>query len=115
MRIETAPVLSKLMMHTGPYDIALGKQELLQMAASENEIRREKSLVFERNRKTYEKQQEVSDELLNQLSELQRKHIREELELWEKGEESKGKPKPSLDELLKRIREKYHYTDQDLI
>ena len=43
--IETGPVLSKLIMSTGPYDLALAKMELLQMAASEDEIRREKELI----------------------------------------------------------------------
>ena len=41
--IEIGPVLSKLMMPLGPYDIALAKEELLHMANEEGEIRKDKS------------------------------------------------------------------------
>ena len=39
MLIEAGPVLSKLIMPVGPYDLALAKEELLQMAADENSLR----------------------------------------------------------------------------
>jgi hypothetical protein len=45
--IETGPILSKLMMNTGPYDVALASFELRQMAASEDEMRQDR----ERRRK----------------------------------------------------------------
>ena len=46
--IEIGPVLSKLIMPIGPYDIALAKEELLQMAADENHIRADKELQHEK-------------------------------------------------------------------
>jgi len=46
--IELGPVLSKLIINVGPYDVALAREELLQMAASEQEIR------FERSKQNYE-------------------------------------------------------------
>ena len=46
--IETGPILSKLIMTVGPYDVALAKTELLQMATSENEMRRDKELLFDK-------------------------------------------------------------------
>src|SRR5688500_20329112 len=46
--IEIGPVLSKLIMPTGPYDIALAKEELIQMAADENDIRKDKEVRFEK-------------------------------------------------------------------
>jgi len=39
--IEIGPVLSKLIMNVGPYDLALAKTELTQMATAENEMRRD--------------------------------------------------------------------------
>ena len=48
--IEIGPVLSKLMMPLGPYDIALAKEELLHMANEEGEIRKDKVERFERRK-----------------------------------------------------------------
>jgi hypothetical protein len=39
--IETGPILSKLIMGTGPYDLALARKELIQMATEEEQMRRE--------------------------------------------------------------------------
>jgi hypothetical protein len=39
--IETGPILSKLIMGTGPYDLALARKELIQMAGEEDQMRRE--------------------------------------------------------------------------
>src|SRR5438309_4041130 len=44
--IEIGPVLSKLIMPLGPYDIALAREELIQMAADENEMRKNKEVVY---------------------------------------------------------------------
>ena len=41
--IEIGPVLSKLMMPLGPYDIALAKEEFIHMANEEGEIRKDKN------------------------------------------------------------------------
>ncbi|HEY4111778.1 DUF4407 domain-containing protein [Puia sp.] len=41
--IEIGPILSKLIMNTGPYDLALASLELRQMAASEEEMRLDKA------------------------------------------------------------------------
>lgn len=113
--IEIAPVLSKLIMQVGPYDIALAKEELLHMAESENNLRRDKSMVFDKMKNLYQKKKEVSDELVDQLTELQRKHIREELEKWEKGEAPEKNQKESMEDVIKRINEKYRYNEENLL
>ncbi|RYY93294.1 MAG: DUF4407 domain-containing protein, partial [Chitinophagaceae bacterium] len=77
--IEIGPILSKLIMPVGPYDIALAREELLQMAASENELYKGRDLLYDKKKKFYERQREVSGELVDKLTELQRKHIDEEL------------------------------------
>jgi len=43
--IEIGPILSKLIMNVGPYDVALAKTELLQMARAEDEMRSEKEQI----------------------------------------------------------------------
>ncbi|MBS1562835.1 MAG: DUF4407 domain-containing protein, partial [Bacteroidetes bacterium] len=53
MLIEIGPILSKLIMPVGPYDIALAKEELTQMAASENELRRDQELKNEKRKAYY--------------------------------------------------------------
>ena len=48
--IEIGPVLSKLIVNVGPYDVALAKEELLQMAASEHQLRTEKELLVDKHK-----------------------------------------------------------------
>ena len=113
--IEIGPVLSKLIMPVGPYDIALAKEELLQMAKDENDIRKSKEVIFEKRKVFYQKQKEMSDELVNKLTELQKKHIDQELDKWERGEWNPKDHRASMDEVLRKIKEKYQVQDEDLI
>lgn len=113
--IETGPILSKLIMPIGPYDIALAKEELLQMAEDENAMRKSKEVMFERKKIFYQKQKEMSDDLVNKLALLQKKHIDEELEKWERGEWSSKDHRASMDEVMRKIKEKYNVGEDDLI
>ncbi len=113
--IETGPIIAKLIMPVGPYDIALAKEELLQMAASENEMRRDKEVSYEKKKIFYQKQKEMSDMLVNKLSSLQEKHINEELDKWERGEWSSKDHRASMDEVMRKIKEQYQVKDNDII
>lgn len=46
--IEIGPILSKLIMNTGPYDIALARKELIQMAADEEALREDRERLMAR-------------------------------------------------------------------
>ncbi|HUR10933.1 MAG TPA: DUF4407 domain-containing protein [Flavitalea sp.] len=113
--IEIGPILSKLIMPVGPYDVALAKHELLKMAASENEMRRDKELVFDKMKGVYKQKRDLSTEFLGKLNDLQRKHMVEELEKWERGEGDEKDKRITVEELLKRIREKYKYDEENLL
>jgi hypothetical protein len=113
--IEIGPILSKLIMPIGPYDIALAREELLHMADDENEIRKSKEVLYEKRRLFYQKQKETSDMLVDKLSELQRKHIDEELDKWERGEWSAKDYKASMDEVMRKIKRQYQVGDEDLL
>ena len=113
--IEVGPILSKLIMPVGPYDIALAREELLQMAADENEMRRSKEVVYEKKKVFYKKQKEMSDDLVMKLTELQKKHIDQELDKWERGEWDPKDHRASMDEVMRKIKEKYHVGEDDLI
>jgi hypothetical protein len=113
--IETGPILSKLIMPVGPYDIALAKEELLHMAASESDIRKDKELSHERKKVFYQKQKEMSDKLVNKLSSLQEKHINEELEKWERGEWNAKDHRASMDEVMRKIKDQYQMKEDGLI
>lgn len=113
--IEIGPILSKLIMPIGPYDIALAKEELLQMAEDENAMRKSKEVTFEKRKHFYQKQKEMSEELVGKLTDLQKKHIDEELEKWERGEWSSKDHRASMDEVIRKIKEKYNVNDEDLI
>jgi len=113
--IEIGPILSKLIMPIGPYDIALAKEELLQMAEDENAMRKSKEVTFEKRKHFYQKQKEMSEELVGKLTDLQKKHIDEELEKWERGEWNPKDHRASMDEVVMKIKEKYHVNDEDLM
>lgn len=113
--IETGPIIAKLIMPVGPYDIALAKEELMQMAASENEMRKDKEVSYEKLKVFYTKQKEMSEMLVNKLSTLQEKHINEELDKWERGEWSSKDHRASMDEVMRKIKEQYQLHDRDLI
>ncbi|GAB4091438.1 DUF4407 domain-containing protein [Flaviaesturariibacter terrae] len=113
--LETGPILSKLIMPVGPYDIALAREELLQMAASENDLFKGRDLLFDKKKKFYERQREVSGELVDKLTELQKKHIDEELDKWERGEWNPKDHRASMDEVLRKIRKDYGVEDDSLL
>ena len=113
--IEVGPILSKLIMPVGPYDIALAKEELMNMAASENEMRKDKELTSEKKKAFYQKQKEVSDQLVEQMAALQKKHIDEELEKWERGDWNPKDHRASMDEVMRKIKERYKFKEEDLL
>ena len=113
--IEVGPILSKLIMPVGPYDIALAKDELMNMAASENEMRKDKELTSEKKKAFYQKQKEVSDQLVEQMAALQKKHIDEELEKWERGDWNPKDHRASMDEVMRKIKERYRFKEEDLL
>ena len=112
--IETGPILSKLIMNTGPYDLALASLELRQMAAAEDDMRRDKELRRDRKKDIDERQKAMTTELLEQLSGLQKKHVKEELDQWERGEDTIPKRMP-LEEVTKRIKERYGFRGEDVL
>ncbi|MFT3934338.1 MAG: DUF4407 domain-containing protein [Chitinophagaceae bacterium] len=113
--IEIGPILSKLIMQVGPYDIALAKEELLQMAASENDIRKDKEIAHAKKKAFYEKQKEVSGQLVDKMTALQQKHIDEELDKWERGEWNPKDHRASMDEVMRKIKERYNYNEEDIL
>ncbi|MBS1935924.1 MAG: DUF4407 domain-containing protein [Bacteroidetes bacterium] len=112
--IEISPVLSKLIMNVGPYDVALAKTELMQMAFSENEMRRDKELVFEKQKDLYKKKREATADMMDTLNALQKKHIANEIEKWERGERNTNDKLP-LDEFIKKIKEQYNYNEENIL
>ena len=112
--IEIGPVLSKLIMHTGPYDLALASFELRQMALAEDEMRRDKETRQAKKQDIYGRKKEMTAELLQKLSGLQKKHVQEELDRWERGEE-KAAPRVPLEEVAKRIKDRYNFRDEDIL
>ena len=113
--IEIGPVLSKLIMPIGPYDIALAKEELIQMAADENHIRADKEVQHEKKRAFYQKQKEMSEQLVDKLAEIQKKNIDKELDQWERGEWKPEDHRASMDEVMRKIKEQYQVKDDGIL
>jgi len=113
--IEIGPVLSKLIMPVGPYDIALAKEELTNMAAAENDMRRDKEINVEKRKAFYQRQKAMSDQLEEKMTTLQQKHIDEELDKWERGEWNPKDHRASMDEVIRKIKERYQVNEDDLL
>ena len=113
--IEVGPIISKLIMPVGPYDIALAKEELTSMAAAEEEMRRNKEVLVNKKDTWYKKQKEVSDQLVEKMTSLQQKHIDDELEKWERGEWNPRDHRASMDEVMRKIKERYQFSGEDLL
>ncbi len=109
--IETAPVLSKLIMTTGPYDLALAGVELKQMAESEEDMRRHRELMVEKKNGIYVQKKELTTELLEKLASLQKKHVQEEFDQWERGED-RIPGRMALKELTKRMKQRYDFQEE---
>ncbi|WP_205511204.1 DUF4407 domain-containing protein [Longitalea arenae] len=113
--IEVGPIISKLIMPVGPYDIALAKEELTSMAAAEEEMRRNKEMLVDKKNTWYKKQKEVSDQLVEKMTTLQQKHIDEELDKWERGDWNPRDHRASMDEVMRKIKERYQFNGEDLL
>ncbi len=112
--IETGPILSKLIMPQGPYDLALAKTELLQMAESENEMRMDAAVQTEKLDGLIQRRKELSAETQEKFSRMQKKYIDEELTHWEKGEKNSVSRSP-MNELAKKIKDQYDYSEKHVI
>ena len=112
--IETGPILSKLIMPLGPYDLELAKSELMQMAATENEMRRDKELQSDKWDEMIRKKKELSQEMLAKFYDLQKKYLDEELAKWERGERN-GNLRQPLNDLARKIKEQYDYEEKNVI
>jgi hypothetical protein len=113
--IEIGPILAKLIVSVGPYDIALAKMELLQMAESENAMRKDKELLFDKLKGMYEQKKMVSEELVEKVTALQREHIDKDLDKWKNGEWTENNSKKPLDNVIKSIKDKYDYKEDNII
>ena len=113
--IEVGPIISKLIMPMGPYDIALAKEELTSMAAAEEEMRRNKEMLVDKKNTWYKKQKEVSDQLVEKMTTLQQKHIDQELDKWERGDWNPRDHRASMDEVMRKIKERYQFNGEDLL
>jgi hypothetical protein len=113
--IEVGPIISKLIMPMGPYDIALAKEELTSMAAAEDEMRKNKEMLIDKKNSWYKKQKEMSDQLVEKMTTLQQKHIDQELEKWERGEWNPRDHRASMDEVTRKIKERYQFNGEDLL
>ncbi|MDH7461478.1 DUF4407 domain-containing protein [Chitinophagaceae bacterium 26-R-25] len=111
--IEIGPILSKLIMNVGPYDIALSQMELIQMARSENEMRRDKELLHEKMQLIFRHKKDITEDTLNKAKALQQKYIQSDLDKWEKGD-SPNKHAP-LDNAMKDIKSKYDFEEESVI
>jgi hypothetical protein len=112
--IETAPVLAKLILHAGPYDLALARLELMQMAEAENDMRRRKMTEFDKMENLYQQKKEVSEEAMGRLKDLQKKHIHREMDRWEQGDRTPGNP-VAVNDLMKRIKEQFQVEEENFI
>jgi hypothetical protein len=112
--IEIAPVLSKLILNVGPYDIALAKEELLQMAESEHQLRTQKEMMIDKHKLIRQRKKEVSEELVEKLTQMQRDNMQKDLDQWQKGEKYTSKNE-SLDDVVSKGKKQYDYDGDNVL
>ena len=112
--IEIAPVLSKLILNVGPYDIALAREELLQMAESEQDLRTQKETLVDKHKLILQKKKQVSEELVEKITQLQRENMNKDLEQWQKGESDASKNQ-SLDDVISKGKKQYDYDGENVL
>ena len=112
--IEIGPVLSKLILNVGPYDIALAKEELLQMAESEHQLRTQKEMLIDKHKLIRQRKKEVSEELVEKLTQMQRENMQKDLDQWQKGEKNQSKNE-SLDDVVSKGKKQYDYDGDNVL
>ncbi|ULQ57524.1 DUF4407 domain-containing protein [Flavihumibacter rivuli] len=109
--LETAPIIAKMMLPVGPYDIALAQEELVPMSRLENTLEEEQ----QRTRKfssLYRKQQAEMDEaLLQQTRKMHQDYTDRKIRDWEEGKWERGGEAP-LTDLIRDIR-RHHEADEE--
>ena len=85
------------------------------MAADENHIRADKEVQHEKKRAFYQKQKEMSEQLVDKLAEIQKKNIDKELDQWERGEWKPEDHRASMDEVMRKIKEQYQVKDDGIL
>jgi hypothetical protein len=112
--IETGPILSKLIMQAGPYDIALAEEELTSMADSENRIRKSRASQFEKEKQFYQHKLNLSETMIAQLNAVQKRKIQEAFDRWEKGE-SDPYNRPPLKDFLAKLKKELEVDEGGII
>jgi hypothetical protein len=112
--IEIGPVLSKLILNVGPYDIALAKEELLQMAESEHQLRTQKEMLIDKHKLIRQRKKEVSEELVEKLTRMQRENMQKDLDQWQNGEKNQSKSE-SLDDVVSKGKKQYDYDGDNVL
>ena len=87
----------------------------MQMAASENEMRRDKQMHFDKMEAIYKNKKEMTDELMQQIKTSQQQHIKETFSNWQDGAPMNGNKKASMDALVKNIKEQFDYKEEDVM
>jgi transcriptional regulator with XRE-family HTH domain len=84
------------------------------MADDEDQMRRQKELMQDKKKGIYQQKKDMTEELTKKLGVLQKKHIQEELDQWEKGQDNIPSRTP-LETITRRIRERYDFREEDVL
>jgi len=87
---------------------------LLQMAEEEDLMRREKEFIQDKKQQINQQKKDISEEFTKKLAALQKKHIQEELDQWERGEDKIPQRQP-LEVVTRRIKERYDFREEDIL
>jgi Domain of unknown function (DUF4407) len=107
--IEILPILSKLIIQIGPYDVAIGRMDKEKMSILEDGLE-------EIYKKRKESRKEISNLILDRITIFQKTGIKNDLDDWENDKFDKrkhGKRTP-INDLLRALKELYDY-NSDLL
>ncbi len=101
--IEIGPVLSKLLAARGPYDAKLELEEKMQLWEDEKRTILLKELIEHNFILKTEKEKEINEKQINQLSDVREQKISVQVQKWKDGELDVG-----FDSLSEMIQEDFH-------
>jgi hypothetical protein len=77
-------------------------------------MRRDKQLVIDKLDTYYKRKKEMSEEMNEKIAALQRRHIDDDIERWQRGERY-GNGRAGMNELMKKLKDQYEVQEENVL
>ena len=84
------------------------------MAESEHQLRTQKEMLIDKHKLIRQRKKEVSEEIVEKLTQMQRENMQKDLDQWQKGEKNISKNE-SLDDVISKGKKQYDYDGDNVL